>query len=498
MRLSSADPPPNWWLAVAALIYLIALFPSPEYPLYNADDGAWFLTLAINLAEHGRYSADTMMLAEYGRHATWPPGFPSLMAAIVAIAGVNWVAIKLTTTVFSLFTLYLLTRYWRNDPLGQWATLALATSPLWFLYSHHPMSEVVYLAAVVTTLIALQRADSKRAALLASLLASLAFYIRGYAVTLLPAAILYFSFQRTWPARRRIAMIIVFSLPMLLSITAWWTYTSWIIAHYPLDWITAQFGNGTGMLQSLLRPPAEYAKRLWWHDLRYPLHLMFPLVGLNQVLTSDLLALVSAGVLACCLQGWILALRAKKDILSLWLPLGLAFLFVPQGTAARYWLTFLPFLMYYFLLAMRRLSTRLPQLYPVALFLLLGVNLIALGLHLAEPDRLRFREPSLRSFRDLAQSARGLLPKDAIVITKTPNRFYAVAQRETLLPEHYIAMDPTALSGRPIYVVCAIDIPDRSALATLCAKAAANGRALLQQGKMELYQLEFQDDTKRE
>ena len=39
--------------AVAAL-YLLFLFPTPEFPPYNADDGSWFVTMGWNLAQYGR------------------------------------------------------------------------------------------------------------------------------------------------------------------------------------------------------------------------------------------------------------------------------------------------------------------------------------------------------------------------------------------------------------------------------------------------------------
>jgi hypothetical protein len=63
--------------AIAAL-YLLFLFPTPEFPPYNADDGSWFVTMGWNLAHYGRYTSDTYPLAEYGHHAAWPPLFAGL------------------------------------------------------------------------------------------------------------------------------------------------------------------------------------------------------------------------------------------------------------------------------------------------------------------------------------------------------------------------------------------------------------------------------------
>jgi hypothetical protein len=57
--------------AVAAL-YLLFLFPKPEFPPYNAHDGSWFVTMGWNLSQYGRYTSDTIPLVECCHYAVWP------------------------------------------------------------------------------------------------------------------------------------------------------------------------------------------------------------------------------------------------------------------------------------------------------------------------------------------------------------------------------------------------------------------------------------------
>ena len=107
----------NGYRLVAAIIagmYLLALFPTPEFPVYNSDDGSYFVTLALNLLDHSRYSVDTWPGTVYGHHATWPPLHPLLLAAVIATAGHSWAAIKVVMAeILGLLGLYLWFRLFR-------------------------------------------------------------------------------------------------------------------------------------------------------------------------------------------------------------------------------------------------------------------------------------------------------------------------------------------------------------------------------------------------
>lgn len=467
--------------AIAAL-YLLFLFPTPEFPPYNADDGSWFVAMGWNLAEHGRYTSDTYPLAEYGHHAAWPPLFASLLAGVIMVAGLNWMVLKLVMVLIGLGALALLRRLWRDEPIGDWAVLLTALSPAIFLFSHHTMSEMPYIAALAAALLALSRAVDGRTALLAGLFAILAFFVRGYAAIFLFAGPLYFLL-RPWPLRQRLIASLAYAAPLLVAILAWKGYTGHLLASQPLDWITTRFGNGTGILDDLLRSPREYAQRLYWHDLRYPAHFLLPLLPLDWARRSDLSVVISLVLLAFVGYGWLTLLLRRRGAVECWLPLALAFLFVPRTGAARYWLPFLPFLFYYLLHGLDEAGRRLPRLARatrLAPFALLVVAGGALAWHLTAPDRLRFVTPESRDYRDAALWAGANLPLDAVVQAPAPARFLASSGRATW------ATDPLPReirdSGRPLYLLCSPQTPE-----TLCAGL---GAPLFHQGKHTLHRIQ--------
>ena len=129
MEKSQADrfiPPKSYSgliLFLIGLLYLVFLFPSPEFNRYNKDDPGWFLTLGINLAEYGRYTVDTFPKEDYGHHATWPFVLPVLLASVISVFGVSWVALKGLMVTLGLMTLYLLRRLWAEDSVGLWAVV---------------------------------------------------------------------------------------------------------------------------------------------------------------------------------------------------------------------------------------------------------------------------------------------------------------------------------------------------------------------------------------
>jgi hypothetical protein len=447
--------------AVAAL-YLLFLFPTPEFPPYNADDGSWFVTMGWNLAQYGRYTSDTFPLAEYGHHAAWPPLFASILAALITLAGLDWLALKLLMALIGLAALALLLRLWRDDALGAWAVLLTALSPAIFLYSHHTMTEMPYIAAVSAALLGLSRARDGRGAFLAGLLAVLAFFTRGYAVIFLLAGPLYFIL-RPWPMRQRLIACLAYILPLIVAVLAWKGYTGQVIANLPLDWISERFGNGTGLLQSLLRSPLEYAQRLYWFELRYPAHFLLPLIPLEWTLRHDLALALSLPLLALIGYGWLTLLLRRRGAVECWLPLALAFMLIPRSGAARYLLPFLPFLFYYLLHGLHEISQRLPRLAMAARmtpYALLLVNGTALAWHLTAPEQLRFVSAESKDYRDVALWAGANLPMDAVVLAPAAHRFLAVSGR-TSWPIERLPDPPASIARgkRPIYLLCTPETP---------------------------------------
>lgn len=467
--------------AIAAL-YLAFLFPTPEFPPYNADDGSWFVSMGWNLAQYGRYTSDTFPLAEYGHHAAWPPLFASMLAGVIQLFGLNWLALKLFMVLFGLGALALLLRLWRDDALGAWAVLLCALSPAIFLFSHHTMTEMPYLAAVAAALLGLSHARDGRTSFLAGLLAVLAFFTRGYAVIFLLAGPLYLML-RPWPIRNRLIASLTYVLPLIIAVLVWKGYTGQVIANLPLDWISQRFGNGAGLLEGLLRSPVEYAQRLYWFELRYPAHFLLPLIPLEWALRHDIVLALSLPLLALIGYGWLTLFLRRRGAVECWLPLALAFLLVPRSGAARYLIPFLPFLFYYLLHGLNELGQRLPQLRFAARgapYVLLVIACIALAWHLAAPERLRFVTSDSKDYRDIALWAGSNLPQDTVVLAPVAHRFLAVSGLPTWPIDRLPELPPTIQQGsRPVYLLCAPD-----ALASRCAGMS---KPIQQRGRTSLH-----------
>lgn len=420
-------------LTAFAALYFGALFPSPEHCAFNKDDGGYFLTLGINLAEYGRYTTDTFPIDGYGQHGTWPFVFPLALAAVVKVFGVSWIALKLLMASFGVFNLYLLLRLWDGETPGYWAAVLTGLNAVYFLFSHTTMTEVPFMLACTVTLLFMERSQTLGGALGAGLSAGLAFLIRGYAIAFLPAGALYFVLNRDrpWPVRTRLLAATSFGVPLLLTIVAWTAFTNDVASSGHLDGITARYGN-IGVLQQRTALPIEkLAREIYWYHLRTPLYFLFPVKPWNEMLEADLIVIPTFLALAAAVAGWAHSFWRRCRALDAWLPVGIA-LMIACHPAPRYWLTYIPFVVYYALYAVWIIVpewNRVPRLAVVGL-LLVGSTL-GLGRHLIWSDELRFLNPYWKEYRDLAVWCRANLPEDAVVVAPHASNFYVGSVRRT-------------------------------------------------------------------
>jgi hypothetical protein len=418
-----------------ALFYAAFLFPSPEFPIFNRDDGASFMTLAINLAQHHAFSLQTTGPEHLPLHAVWPPGFPLMLAGVITVFGMSWVAIKLFMVASGLLGLYLLWQLLGDEIEGQYAVLLTALSPIYFLFSHHTMAEIPFMVLLVGALLLLNSARSPGMAFLSGILAGIAFLTRGYALTLLPTAAIYFALQPSRSVSGRLFLICAFAVPMLTATLGWWAYTEWAIASGDIDGFTQGFGSSTQLLDRLIRPPIDYLKQLYWHDLRYAIYLMVPVFSLDRVLESDGLLILSVVLLVVTSIGWVHRKRAGLRAEDIWVPLTLLLIFAKANPAVRYGLMVLPFLFYYFLVGLR-IFGRFPRGEASAVRIAGSVLAVACGagllLHLSNPDALRFQSQSLRELRDLSAWADEHLPSQAVLASYDATATFVSSRRRAI------------------------------------------------------------------
>ena len=483
------------WLAAACVVglYLLAMYPSPEFPAYNSDDGSWFITLALNLLEQGRYSTDTFPGFPYGHHATWPPIFPLMLAGVISVAGLSWAAMKILTVSLGLVGLYFWWRLFAREPHGRVAVLALALSPAYFLFAHHPMAEMPFMVLCAVTLVVLEKAENPGLAFAAGMLAAVTFLTRGYAAAFLPAGLLWFLLLRGQPWPHRVFMAAAFVVPLVIAILGWRAYTAQILATQPLDAITAHFGNGVGLLGGFLQSPAAHIRNLYWFELRYPLHFVIPALPLKAVLSSTPLFFLSALLTGLALVGWLSRLRDRLTPGDLWVPCTALLLYgvaaVNQGHSVRYWIMLVPFGFVYLLAGAEAIGRilRFPGLGRAAGVALIVSMATGMGLHLWDPDRLRFADPFWRDYRDLAVWARKNIPSGTPVVAPSAHKFYAVTGLPVYPPEQ---VDRLRVSDSSVVVVLCgesdrIPKPHR----IWCRTALAGIRPIQRAGGLSLFRL---------
>ena len=126
----------------------------------------------------------------------------------------------------------------------------------------------------------------------------------------------------------------------------WQQFTSHVMGSMPLDSITAQYGNGTKLLAALIKSPIQHLKNLYWFELRYPAHFVFPFIPLGSVLSSPVPFFLAIPTLGLMGIGWFERVRGGASPGDIWVPcLGLlTYLMSVNSHGVRYWLTLLPIL----------------------------------------------------------------------------------------------------------------------------------------------------------
>ncbi len=455
-------------LASILVLYFWFLFPSPEYPYLNKDDGSAFLTLAINIAEYWHYSMDTMQNPNSGYHATWPPAFPLYLAGIIKIFGYSWVFIKFGMVVLGLLALVSLWRLIGQDCYGRLAVLLTALSPYFFLYSHHTMAEVPYMLTVFLSLNLIDKSDNVKKSLLSGLVAGVSFLVRGYSIILLPVGILYLIINPGLNNKEKLSNIVAFCIFPLVCIVAWYSYSHAVIESGNIDGFTSVYGNGSDLLSKLTYNPFELAKRLYWHDILYSSFYMIPIYHLQLIKENKVLIALSLMFFSAFSFGWWISFSRHISLyfkrfqrgddglsstdkeklkrlssVTFWIPAKFMILLL-ISPSARYWLPFLPFLYYYFFIGIgyifEKLKIKFPMQEGIALSLVL-ISGFGLFVHLNNPEKLRYFDVYAVHSNRIFDWINNNLPDDAVIISEAPTDVFASTLRKSVSISYFTQQD---------------------------------------------------------
>jgi 4-amino-4-deoxy-L-arabinose transferase-like glycosyltransferase len=430
MPTKTDAPNGSQWIGVMTLIvcalYFIFLFPSHENIVYNRDDGSIYMTLALNIAEQGKYSTELPQAVaaagdDYSRHATWPPLFPAYLAAMISSFGLNWYAIKVALALLGVLTIAIYWRILSATLIGRIAVLMLAVNPAFFVFSHHAMPEAALMLLISSTLLLLSRTQSTMHAALAGISAGAAFLTKGYGITLIPAGVLFLWAFAEGSRRHRFRFVAAFLIPSAIAVIGWWLYTSNFISAGNIDEFTARYGNAPHLmqlLQNFIDHPMDELRQFYWYESRYPLLLLTPFLLFRDVAENALFAIISLLIGALAIYGAFLAISKEKSALAIWMLAHIAFLTIFGGHSFRYWLPLTPAIAYTAFLGIHEVLSRLAldHASKVVMGGFLALSIGGLGYHLAVPERLRFHDAYVQQFREMGLWIKSNTAENSILV----------------------------------------------------------------------------------
>lgn len=451
------------WPLPLALITALILGWLHLHPFTAAyGDEALYLMLGQSLRFEGRYAE--IGIAGQPPETTYPPGFPILIAGVMALTGTGQplhssiVPVKIAVLLLHLLALALLFNLLarHGPPWAAAATIvAVAVHPLITDLSTQPMTDVPFLSAAIAVLWLLDRAQRAgpqgRAALL---WAALAGAMAGFAMLIrLPGAILIVCGLIAFWAQRRWPLVVVFVLAAGISLSPWlWHVASAGAVESPIAAVGSADLYQQGEASSITL--ADLSSRLLLNA-----HTSISALSsyiLNQPwrrLPADLLASWAAkldfgfGLLlgSLMIPGLVSAVR-RKQWAMLMFGAGLqAILLIWPYPQPRYALPLIPFYFFYLFLGLdwlwRQSGRGRSQRIGVALFAASAVVMLLLasfdaGWHTQArrhaPDVVafhRFTDAEWANYFQASGWAAEHSPSDAVIMSRKPTLTYLFDER---------------------------------------------------------------------
>lgn len=435
-------------VVVATLVVWSVFNPLPHL----GGDNAGYIALAHGMLTNGAYT--DVFDPEGLPHTKYPPVFPLLLAALVAMGARTWVALKTTAAVATVVAVGL-TYLWAARTLnavGAFAVALLMTLSVGVVYySQWVLSDPVFLALTVAALYALSRADGARGddgeegpssahpetpdridgrwLALGVLGAGLAYFTRSAGLPLILALVGWLALRRAW---RSLAISgAALGLPML----AWWLRgRRGGVAQYASEfWMVNPYDPSLGTVG-----PAGLLDRVLENAVGYTTgHLPMGVVGAD----APAVPLVGIVLVAAAVWGWLIRVRGGAGPAELFFPLywGVILVWPTVWSGDRFALPLLPLIFVYGALAFRAATRKVPEVAVPAVATALVLALLvpaasdwrgAVAESSACPEEVRSRSvwacygPRIQSFMTAAAWTSEGLPEGSAVLSRKPRHYY--------------------------------------------------------------------------
>jgi 4-amino-4-deoxy-L-arabinose transferase-like glycosyltransferase len=430
-------------VVLESVLVVGAFNPAP----HTGGDNAGYVSLAHALLTTGAY---TEAFDPAGPpHTKYPPVFPALLAALMALGARTWVALKSTAAVATVAAVAM-SYLWAVRRVGPWPALCVAllfgASSAVVYYSHWVLSDPVFVALTMAALWALDREPAPEAALggadgadglagrwlaIGVAAAGLAYFTRSAGLPLVASLLGWLSWRRRW---RPLALTgVAIGVPAL----AWWVRGRGAPGSYATEfWMVDPYQPALGTIG-----PLQLLPRALENLSGYVLgHGPGGIVGVRGPWVS----LMGVVLVAAALYGWARAARDRVGPTEIFLPLytGLILLWPPVWSGDRFALPLYPLVLLYGALALRDLATKAPplvgQVTAAAVVLALALPASASWVRESGSARTCARVvaaegafacygPRVGAFVTAAEWAAGGLPDGAAVLTRKPRIFYALS-----------------------------------------------------------------------
>jgi 4-amino-4-deoxy-L-arabinose transferase-like glycosyltransferase len=405
---------------------LLAFVPAP----HPGGDNAVYLALARSLLAGEGYR--DLYAPGAPAHVQFPPGFPALLAAGLALGLRAWAGIKLVVVAASAAAVAL-TWAWARRRGGPRAALAaaflVAVSPGVLELSHWELSDVPFWALTMAALLGWERLGRGRTRRLvfASLATAAAYLTRSAGLPLLGAAALWLAWRRRW---KQLGLYLLATVP---PAAAWWLWTRAQRSYLEAFWSANPYAPGGGAL-TLSGVFGRIVENLGLY-----LGRLFPTLLWGSA--GTLFVVLGGAVAALALYGWARHLR-RPGVAEAWFPLyaGMLLLWTPQWAGERLALPLLPLVLLYagegvvaLARLMRAASPRAVATAAAAVFALacapglaakVGAGSACTRAYL-DGDAYACLSAEWHDFFAMAEVARDRLPDGAVVVSRKPALFHA-------------------------------------------------------------------------
>ena len=434
----SAGPAVRWGLLALAVLTTAVLVAGAFNPApHSGGDNSIYVSLAYDIVANGSY---TEVFDPAGLpHSKYPPVFPTILAALIALGARTWLAMKSVAVVATLVTVAFI-YLWSERRLGSWAAFAVAllygASAAVVYYSHWTLSDPVFVAFTVAAFWAYEGGRSEGSIrppwiAWAVALAGLAYFTRSAGLPLVVALFACLALERRWRSLGIAA--IALGVPALL----WWLRGRGAPASYAAEfWLVDPYQPTLGTIGVLDLVPRALANLEGYVTRHGPGGVIGQGAG-----GAAFLGVAMVGV---TLWGWVRTVRERIGLPEVFLPLyfGLILLWPIVWSGDRFALPVYPLVFLYGAVALRDITYRAPRFVaaPLIALALLAVLLPAGGswLRARQESRACARivevggpfacyGPGVAAFVEAAHWAGESLPDDAAVMTRKPGHFYVLS-----------------------------------------------------------------------